>query len=74
MRKNSQNPDPSIPYVLLFNNQVLSANGSQVQFTVPGTTGFRTHSLDVQVPTLALRPAGSYSDYITVEIAPTPSG
>jgi hypothetical protein len=36
MRKNSQNADPSIPYVLLFNNQVLSANGSQVQFTVPG--------------------------------------
>ena len=74
LRKSPTETDPNVPYVILFNNQSLTANGAQIAFDKPDSTGFRTHSLDVQVPALALRPAGTYRDYITVEISANVSG
>jgi hypothetical protein len=45
-----------------------------VDFSDPGSIGYRQHMLNVRVPTLERRPAGTYRDYITVEISAVVGG
>ncbi len=75
LRLNSQQADPNIPYAVIFDNQHrLTSNGASVGLGRPGSTGFTQHSMNVEVPQLPLRPAGTYRDFITVEIRATVSG
>jgi hypothetical protein len=74
LRRSYAEAEPNIPYVLLFNNGRLTQNGSRQSFSNPGTVGYREHSLNAEVPAMTLKPAGTYSDFVTVEITAVVAG
>lgn len=65
---------PSIKYVPVLGNKELEDTSSPVAFSEPGNKGFREHRLNVRVPELKRRPAGTYRDYITVKISAVVAG
>jgi hypothetical protein len=57
-------------YSPLLDDVALSGAVAQRDFTTPPNNVWRRrHSLDVQVPSIAGLPAGTYRDYVTVEIS-----
>lgn len=65
---------PSIRYVPVLGNKELENASAPVVFSKPGQSGFREHRLNVRVPELKRRPAGTYRDYITVRISAIVAG
>lgn len=59
---------PAIPYIMRVNGEDVATNGRELSFANPGMQGFQAHELNVRLPALPLRPAGTYQDFITVEI------
>jgi hypothetical protein len=67
--QNGMKDGARIEYVATLENRDIDADTLGVAFSDPGNSGFRNHRLNVRVPTLGRRPAGTYSDYITVKIS-----
>jgi hypothetical protein len=74
MRRVPTETEPNIPYILLFDASRLTQDGASQSFSNPGLAGFREHSLNAEVPALPLKPAGTYSDFVTVEISAVVAG
>lgn len=69
-----QQTQVAVPYVLQFDNRMLTSVPAQLEFSNPGDPGFRTHALNAEVAQMPTVPAGTYRDYITVEISPPTGG
>lgn len=63
-----------IDYVPVLGQHQVNPDGTGIPFADPGSNGFRRHALNVNVPHVGRPPAGTYSDYITVEISADVAG
>lgn len=72
--QNGKKDGARIDYIATLGKKDISPNALGVAFPAPGSSGFENHRLNVRVPTLGRRPAGTYSDYITVKISANVAG
>jgi hypothetical protein len=72
--QNGRKDGARIDYIATLENKDIDPDALGVSFSDPGNSGFRNHRLNVRVPTVGRRPAGTYSDYITVKISANVAG
>ena len=72
--QNGKKDGVRIEYVATLENKDIDPDALGVTFSDPGNSGFRNHRLNVRVLTVGRRPAGTYSDYITVKISANVAG
>lgn len=63
-----------IAYVPMLGQQAVTPDAAGIPFGDPGAAGSRRHVLNVNVPHVGRAPAGTYGDYITVEITADVAG
>lgn len=63
-----------IAYVPMLGQKEVTPSAAGTFFADPGSKGSREHMLNVTVPHVGRPPAGTYSDYITVEISADVAG